>query len=490
MTGGAPDGEQQRGQFWLAGALDEKVSGGLTLGPEGALLQLDQAVTSPFRTTVENVGGGVTRTSFSFRDQVEQLTVHGELAAGPVSMVDGHGTRWGPHGQTVRAGYALVGAHVDRDQRFTGLRARFRHLDDWAALPGFQQTLEFEEATGRPLRAGVTFERPELPEVELAGGGRLVLEQVVGASTSEGFDGGRVTRAVWLCVLDAPPATWRELDRGRLTPLSTLLTLAADTDCPPLEVQLRTADSPGWLPLHSSFLRPAAGKPRRAGEMLAPLPVLGLKRVATWLDRVEDLGPLPPVVASAAAGPPRTVETGVLELATTAEGLARRLWQGWQRLTDEQAAQAQEVALAAVADQGEEVASAVRGALTYLEEPSYPQRLERLAEHAGPAVPGVLGRLTETGRPTRWKEAVVGARIELAHRLDRGWLGEGDVERYATVHESLRWLLTGLLLLETGLPADDVAARLRGHERYGLFLRQARHWLPKVYDVPPKAQDK
>jgi len=97
------------------------------------------------------------------------------------------------------------------------------------------------------------------------------------------------------------------------------------------------------------------------------------------------------------------------------------------------------------------MSAAVKGALEHLHEPSYPQRLEKRAQYAGDAVPGVLGRLTEQGRPSRWKEAVVGARIDFAHRIDQGWLNEASVDRYLALYNSLRWLLTGVLLLETGL---------------------------------------
>ena len=181
------------------------------------------------------------------------------------------------------------------------------------------------------------------------------------------------------------------------------------------------------------------------------------------------------------AGPPRTVETGVLDLTTAAEGLARRLWPDWNWLTEEGAAAALETALAAVAEQGDEVVDTVRGALQHLREPSYPKRLLRLAERADDVVPKVVGRRTEEGRPSRWKNAVVSARNDFAHRLDRGWLDEERLDQYLAVIGSLRWLLTAVLLLEAGLPADALADRFAQHQRYLLFLRQAREWHPDVY---------
>lgn len=187
------------------------------------------------------------------------------------------------------------------------------------------------------------------------------------------------------------------------------------------------------------------------------------------------------MVAAAVAKPPLTLETGLLELATVAEGLARRLWPEWNRFSRDEVDRGRQSALAAVAEHGETMSAAVKGALEHLHEPSYPQRLEKLAQYAGDAVPGVLGRLTEQGRPSRWKEAVVGARIDFAHRIDQGWLNEASVDRYLALYNSLRWLLTGVLLLETGLEPEAISARLREHQRYDLFLRQAGQWLPRVY---------
>lgn len=462
------------GRFWLADAPEAVVPGRLGLGAGGPRVHLDGQLT-PFLREVTSPDGLV-HLELARAGAARPVCVHGDVAAGPVSLVDALGVHWGPDGQRMQASYAMLGGHVaGREQRYTDVRVRLRYLDEWAALPGFAR-----QAPG-PDRAAGTFERPDLPAVELASGARLGLEQVLESSLSPGFDGGRVSRTVWLDVLELPPLTWEQLGRGVLTPLATLLTLAVDADCPLVEVEARAAPDGPWLSVRSAWLRPPADRPRPLSRMLAPRHVLGLKQVARWLDRVEDLGPLPPVVAAAAAAPPRTVESGVLELATAAEGLARRLWRDWDRLTPEQAGRARADALDAVAGQGGEVEAAVKGALEHVHEPSYPLRLLRLVEHAGDAVPGVVGRRTEAGRPSRWKSAAVEARNDFAHRLDKGWLDEGRVGGYVAVYESLRWLLTGVLLLEAGLSAEVLAGRFTQHEHYQLFLEQAPGWLPRVY---------
>ena len=479
--------EALSGWFWLADGEEQRVPGRLTLGSAGPRLELDGTLTPGMRlkSVATAKDGSTLSTHVPVLEEDALLTVHGEVDSGvgtePVTLVDGITTSRshnplhpGAGRQRLQGLYAIRGGHVaGKDELFAQMRLRLHHLDQWASLGGFGQELD-------QGKASIIFEQPKVPPVPLHNGGRLDLQQVLAWRFSDVL-GGELTRTVWLRAVNLPPARWREVDRGLVTPLSTLLTLAVDADCPPVQVEVATGPDSGWLSIHSSGLRPPPDRPVPVDRMLLPLAVLGLRGVAAWLDRVETLGPLPPVVAAAVAGPPRTVESGVLDLTTAAEGLARRLWPDWTRLTEEEAAAALDTALAAVAEQGNEVVDAVQGALQHLPEPSYPKRLLRLAERANDVVPKVVGRRTDEGRPSRWKNAVVGARNDFAHRLDRGWLHEERLDQYLAVIGSLRWLLTAVLLLETGLPADTLADRFAYHQRYLLFLRQARKWYPHVY---------
>ena len=61
-------------------------------------------------------------------------------------------------------------------------------------------------------------------------------------------------------------------------------------------------------------------------------------------------------------------------------------------------------------------------------------------------------------------------------------LDEATAEESVAVLLSLRWLLIGMLLLQTGIDPPVLGRRLIDHEPYQLFLAQARAWLPAVYD--------
>jgi hypothetical protein len=64
--------------------------------------------------------------------------------------------------------------------------------------------------------------------------------------------------------------------------------------------------------------------------------------------------------------------------------------------------------------------------------------------------------------------------------------GDADAQGSATVMLSLRWLLTGVLLLQTGITPAALGNRIASHQPYQLFLAQARTWLPAVYVAADK----
>ncbi len=146
-------------------------------------------------------------------------------------------------------------------------------------------------------------------------------------------------------------------------------------------------------------------------------------------------------------------------------------------MTNEQAGEARGKALDALKELLDDVRDAVRSALQHLTDQSYPRRLLDLADHVGQAVPGV------TGNTQQWKKRVTATRVNFAHALEHGFLYEDNVEEAMTVLQSLRWLLSGLLLLQTGIEPATLGRHLDAHDRYQLFLEQARIWLPAVYET-------
>jgi hypothetical protein len=171
-----------------------------------------------------------------------------------------------------------------------------------------------------------------------------------------------------------------------------------------------------------------------------------------------------------------SVDTQALLLATVAEGMHRRLYPEEVRFDGKTAEQVQAVAAVAVEAIHPDAKSAVHGFLNQVGEVGYGRRLMRLAEAVQDAMPGV------TGKTSKWKDLVYKTRNEYAHRLSVGFLDDDDVDRRLAVVFSLRWLLTGLLLLQAEVAPTVLATRLQHHEQYQRFLADAAVWQPKIYD--------
>lgn len=264
-----------------------------------------------------------------------------------------------------------------------------------------------------------------------------------------------------------------ELDRLIVTPVISLLTLAVGRRCSPIEVQVQ-GDEGRWHDVLGSWLSAEPVAVMSTHRMLVPYGVLTLEHLARWLQQVRLLGPLPPVVADSVAGGSRTLETDVLELTTVAEGLHRRLLERRQH-SKEDAERVRQLARAAVACLGEDLAKDVAQALSHFGELSYPARITELAAWAESCAPGVVGRAN------RWKHAVVESRNVFVHRSSLGFLTDSDLDHHLGVMTSLQWVLRIILLLQTGINADVLGERVKADGAYRLFLPQARKWLPRVY---------
>lgn len=450
------------GEFWVAGRADIRHTGVLEAGPlADPVVKTAQPLLSPWREQSRSqLPDGRTKVVQNFAEEalMTPVTIHGHDDAGtPLTLLDALTTYWGVPDETGAAAHvlqgsqAIVGAHIpDRNHLFTGIRVRLSKLRAW-----------------QPLLSEPTW----IPEGVLAQGGTVAFQE---PEVSE--SGGP---SLWLSGQELPPSTLRVLDRSFWQPLVSLFTLVTGTQCVPLERQVQESPGGPWWDTYSVTLRSDDedidtrwDQPR---WLLQP-PVVDARHVRVWLDRAELLGPLPAVVADLAHARPIALDTQVMLLTTVAEGLHRRLYPGDVRFDPDTAAQVQNAAAAAVGSIHEKAEEAVRGLLGHVEDVGYGKRLARLAATVDAAMPGV------TGRTNRWKNLVSDARNEYAHRLNTAFLEDEDFDRYLTVALSLRWLLTGALLLQADISEQVLKTAFESHEPYQRFLADARTWQPRTYE--------
>ena len=86
-----------------------------------------------------------------------------------------------------------------------------------------------------------------------------------------------------------------------------------------------------------------------------------------------------------------------------------------------------------------------------------------------------------TGDTDKWRHIVTKARNQYAHRIKNEFLEPEGVDQYLTTAFSLRWLLTGLLLLQADIPTQVLAERFRNYQQYSYFLSSATEWQPDIY---------
>lgn len=480
-----------RGRFWLQGDPEDKAVTGtllLRLG-DHPQLELDGALVPLARETSRRTlpdGREVRTSSLVPAEELasQSLTIHGTLDKNgedvtlPAAFTTGWTMGHGPTSHRLQAFYALLGAHVDgADAQFASARIRIRHLDAWANLPGFKIA---------PGTAGggwtLAFEPPKVSSATMPSGARITLEQVSEVDTPT-VQGGQMKRHLLLDVLGMPPATYRDIDRKIVKPLMNLLTLTVGAECPLVELLLDAGENQ-WLTVHNAALDAPADEVIPPHKILVPMDEIGLHGVAAWLESTANLGPLPSIVARVASAQDDPLEAQLLELTSTTEGLHRLLRPQETRMTKQQAKEARTKALEAVEDLDEDVRKAVLDALGHLTDQSYSRRLLDLAEQVEEAVPGVSGDTQE------WKKRVSNARNNLAHKLEDGFLeGNIDAQEAVVISLSLKWLLTGFLILQAGISPAALGKRLRSHQPYQLFLNQARAWLPAAYPSTEETSD-
>lgn len=364
--------------------------------------------------------------------------------------------------------YAIRGAHTaGSDEEFTGTRLRLQNLDSWANHSGFRREVESDGTIT------LSYRRPEVSPAALSTGALLTFRFVAAASTPTA-QGGHIRSETWLQIEGGPAAAWRDLDRQIVTPLSSLVGLCTLKRCLPVQVEVQNAQGE-WLEVIGNGLINQDRQAVSQWDVLVPYRVLTLNGIARWIEQVDRLGPLPPVVADAVARQSELkLETQVLELTTVAEGLHSRLFPDERRMDDETVREIRKRVREALRVQDERDRNVVNGVLTHLHEPSYRRRLYQLAELSEKLLPGA------TGDTVKWSKRVEVSRNRFAHRA-HGFFTELNIDEEATVVESLRWVLAGVLLTQTEVTSDLVRSRVGSLQSYQLFLSRARTQLPSVY---------
>ena len=166
------DAREWRGVWWDPQKPDEQIAGVLSFSQADAELELIGLLPDPRRDEAPQSGSIELLFGLVDRPRIHGLTVDGKAITLdrciPRSRTIGSGVPVERH----HPGIIIVGHHFDGEIEFDAIEVRFTHLDEWAGLSGFSESLDWTDE--RKVEAiKVEFRPPEDITATLADGTSL-----------------------------------------------------------------------------------------------------------------------------------------------------------------------------------------------------------------------------------------------------------------------------------------------------------------------------
>jgi hypothetical protein len=503
------------GHFWLPDSLERRHPGYVDLsGPWPQIIVQGQMLSPVSETVVEQGAGQEDETVVGLPAHefpTDRVTIHGTLSSGSaprhVTLVDAWVHRstglqlGGPLGagadngeQGLRGAWLVHGAHVTSDQRVTGARVRFTHIDEWAGDSGIT-SLKYVPS----VISGVdlVYRRPEPKEVTLPEGGLTMRVTHLRRLHQPTVTGMHVEHHAYLEFTNID-CTLPQLLSEHVQPALHLASLMLDHHCTLTDLRVTIDESGQHRAVHHPLVREDRNQSplRPEGRHPIRLPQVGIDAFARGVQALRAVAPIPAIVtANLAPQPGQYIESRLLELAAAAEGLDRRM-HGPAVESEFSSADAKLIRNAAVdmvvsrmgrviqdiAVDGvlrslgpvirDYAAEQVREKLAHFE-PSYRNRLLRLLDYTEPIVPEAAGAAAH------WARTLTGARNDYAHLLLNS---RNDFDTDMVQWESLRWILRAALMRWAGFPDEVQRAKIVNNPSYMSFTRSARHYAHTIYD--------
>lgn len=473
------DTDQIVGRFWAVGSEPGQHSDGVCRVHDRTIEVDVVKPLTPWMTPLDGVALGVQVPAHEVDDGV----VHGNLPISPgavsflgvrtVARQSSFFPKSGdvPELHRMRADWCIAGAHVEGlDTRYTGVRARFTHLELWAQTPGVTMTQQVKPA----LKSTYLYEPPAGVEVPFSPFEQEAVLRLATVATlgMPNVWGTQIATSNWLELKALDGWSLEELLARFVVPVKVLLTLLAGEQCDITHLEVQVGGK--WCPVYGHDVKPDASRPSDESLLLGRT-AMPLDIVPTWCETVVRLSPAPHVVASSMAASFSTLPSEALALTTAAEGIDRALNPDSRRFTVEEV----DASVAALNDSDvpEAVRAAMVDALTlYFYEDSYPTRMRRLADAVADVAPGCIGKAN------KWVAEMRSLRVGLAHAFEQDSNDDALWQMHARV-QSLRWALALGILMEAGVPKSTLTDALGASERY----RRAERWwhrlMPKAH--PP-----
>ncbi|WP_143465902.1 HEPN domain-containing protein [Kribbella sp. ALI-6-A] len=451
-------------QIWNVADTTRKLTGSVDLTLRRPTVSVDGELTPAYEERATNLPGETEVVDLPFGPEQEQIFVHAEAPdIGAITIAEGYtsGRNFDPNAQIITGRWALVGGHVDAETKYVSARVRIQNFDFWrrAYIAGL------DPETRRPIIVK-TAEEPPCPVPHLGGNAEIRLEE-----TSDGGED------YWI-VLDGVQLNLERILKDFVKPLSDLATIAIGSQSWSVSIQLRTsADSPWSILCHPLLDTPHPVPPKAKREhQVVHYADVRLQGLAAWLANSVSLDVIPTLVAGQVGRTGPSLEIRLLVLASAAEGYHRRIHPHERRLSPEQIEKIPP-AISSLKDRlDSETRAAMHESTGYLDEPVFRKRMHSLAEVVETILPGL------TGVTDNWTKVVAKHRNRYAHRLP---VEDEDATKLffemLAIQQSLRWLLTVLLLIKAGISSEILAIRATRNHEWSSFVLTRTQYLPSVY---------
>lgn len=205
--------------------------------------------------------------------------------------------------------------------------------------------------------------------------------------------------------------------------------------------------------------------------------------MSAWYQADAKLTPVCSIVNKTIIFDAYDVELKVLNLAASAEAIHRGLYDS-KRMSRSEANEVKRAALEGVPEPFQPLVGVL---LSGLRDLSYSERLRELLDRTGHLANDIAGERISTPGDAKagrdlWIKTVTAHRNMFAHQKQNS---PAELREYAdktyVLFESLRWLLSAVLLCHVGLNPSDLQHDLDRSSSYGLFRERAKLSWPDIY---------
>ncbi|MGF1598084.1 MAG: HEPN domain-containing protein [Acidimicrobiales bacterium] len=406
--------------------------------------------------------------------------LHGQVGTTPFTLLDlvyQGSTRGGqerPYRTSIIANRVLAGAHVFADTRFNSASVRLANLNEWANRRPWE--FSFDRVDDR-REESVAFSEPPPLTAQLPGAG-VQLWRNWGRSGG-GLSDVKLSSSEIIHFDLETPRSLEEVEHEWVRPFRHLLELAASARCPVIELTLtleRDSNYPDLVTVFSA-VGDQHSEVKQSFFFLFTLEEVDFSEVVeAWWELHSDLGIVPDLVAELRKSD-RHGGALFLTAASAVEGYHRHRNRRRKATPDHKRRLAGILDSAPVADR-----EWLREKLRFSHEPTFADRISEVVLYAGPMFADLVGDLES------WIQWVKNSRNSVAHRDPKMNRPEDDWKTTIWVTESIRWLMTLVLLNELGVPADIVEGGVRRERGLAGTRRALQSVQPRWYGISPTGQ--